>query len=148
MAESQVRRIGPIGRIGEIGMIEINNMVLFDLFADRDVRRMVTIERISRSIVGPYKPIHNCRPHPDNGGNCRFHAWPGNCDSGDGRDRTPDDGRQTTVSKLPKPWRLFFFTPRERDVFYPPLHPDRMAAVDNPDGPRPRVGVPFSQGEP
>lgn len=96
-------------------MNEISNMALFGLFRARDARLMATIERLSRQIVWRGRSGRTCRHHPDNGGNCRFHAWPGNCDS---------------------------------DVFYPPLHPDRMAAVDNPEGPRPRVGVPFSQGEP
>jgi len=30
-----------------------------------------------------------CQHHPRNGGRCRFHAWPGNCDSGTPQPRTP-----------------------------------------------------------
>ena len=26
----------------------------------------------------------NCQRHPRNGGHCRFHSWPGNCDDQDG----------------------------------------------------------------
>jgi hypothetical protein len=43
---------------------EISNAVLFDLFRDRDRRRMETIKRISRSIVWPARERISFPPLP------------------------------------------------------------------------------------
>ena len=32
--------------------------------------------------IDPTDLYRVCKRHPINGGNCRFHSWPGNCDDG------------------------------------------------------------------
>lgn len=62
------------GRTHEIKGADLLN--LLRARADRLARQLY------RAPVRDYVEDVTCLRHPQNGGNCRFHALPGNCDSG------------------------------------------------------------------
>lgn len=136
----------------------IDPVVLLLVLQYRQLRRAIDAanrvnQRVADFLAGEKS---GCRRHPDNGGTCRFHAWPGNCDSwhgdvvqpgelpagGDGRDASSDGERKATGRHGDDLRDV-----EAREAVRATLSGDELREWqerNSPlDGPRPREGVAF-----